>query len=59
MRDWLNLKDLKDPRDLKGLDWRRFRSRSVTITTIIIAGITTITTIITTTIIIITRTRRE
>ena len=43
MRGWLNLKGLK------GHDWLRFRSRSVTITIIITAGITTIITIITTT----------
>jgi hypothetical protein len=41
MRGWLNLKGLK------GHDWLRFRSRSVTITIIITAGITTITIITT------------
>jgi hypothetical protein len=52
MRGWLNLKDL---RRREGLDWLRFRSRSVIITTIIIAGIT----IITITTIIITRAYKE
>jgi hypothetical protein len=52
MRGWLNLKDLKGP------DWPRFRSSSVTIiTTIIIAGITT--TIITITTITITKAHEE
>jgi hypothetical protein len=53
MRGWLNLKDLKGP------DWPRFRSSSVTIiTTIIIGGITT-TIIITITTIIITKAHKE
>lgn len=52
MRGWLNLKDLKGP------DWPRFRSSSVTIiTTIIIGGITTTIIIITT--IIITKAHKE
>jgi hypothetical protein len=54
MRGWLNLKDLKGP------DWPRFRSSSVTIiTTIIIGGITTTIIIITITTIIITKAHKE
>jgi len=52
MRGWLNLKNLKGP------DWPRFRSSSVTIiTTIIIIGGITTTIIITT--IIITKAHKE
>jgi hypothetical protein len=53
MRGWLNLRDLRGP------DWLRFRSRSVIITTIIIADIITTITIIITTTIITTRPYKE
>jgi hypothetical protein len=56
MRGWLSL---KDPRDLKGPDWLRFRFRSVIITTIIIAGIIITTITITITTIIITKALKE